>query len=426
MPRVLLLATTTGYQTRAFGEAAERLGVDLVFATDRCDVLEDPWQDRAVPIRFSDESASARAIFELARTSPLDGVLAVGDRPTVIASLVQEGLGLPGHPAAAAAAARNKLLTRERLSALAPRNHWWRPVSLAMDPRELAASVSFPCVLKPLALSGSRGVMRVDDEIELVAAFRRLRALLDAPDLRGEPKETRDVALVEGFVEGREFALEGLMNHGTLHPLAIFDKPDPLDGPFFEETIYVTPSAASHDAQRAMTAAVGQAARALGLRHGPLHAECRVSGTGVFVLEVAARPIGGLCARALRFVRNGDGPAIPLEELLLRHALGESSEGWRRETAASGVMMIPIPRRGIFRGVTGLDAAGRVPFIDDLQITAKADQLLLPLPEGGSYLGFIFARAGTPAQVEQALREAHARLEFAIDPELRVLQSAHG
>jgi ATP-grasp domain/L-amino acid ligase C-terminal domain 2/ATP-grasp N-terminal domain len=443
MPRVLLLATTTGYQTRAFGEAAERLGVDLVFATDRCDVLEDPWQDRAVPIRFSDDSASARAIFELARTSPLDGVLAVGDRPTVIASLVQEGLGLPGHPAAAAAAARNKLLTRERLSALAPRNHWCRPVSLAMDPRELAASVSFPCVLKPLALSGSRGVMRVDDEIELVAAFRRLRALLDAPDLRGEPKETRDVALVEGFVEGREFALEGLMNHGTLHPLAIFDKPDPLDGPFFEETIYVTPSAASHDAQRAMTAAVDQAACALGLRHGPLHAECRVSGTGVFVLEVAPRPIGGLCARALRFVRNGDGdifpdsvqekyprphfgPAIPLEELLLRHALGESSKGWRRETAASGVMMIPIPRRGIFRGVTGLDAAGRVPFIDDLQITAKADQLLLPLPEGSSYLGFIFARAGTAAQVEQALREAHARLEFAIDPELRVLQSAHG
>jgi hypothetical protein len=233
------------------------------------------------------------------------------------------------------------------------------------------------------------------------------------------------------------------MNHGTLHLLAIFDKPDPLDGPFFEETIYVTPSTASPDAQRAMTAAVEQAARALGLRHGPLHAECRVNGTGVFVLEVAARPIGGLCARALRFVRTGDGDvfqgsahekyprprfglAIPLEELLLRHALGESPEGWARETAASGVMMIPIPGRGIFRGVTGLDVAGRVPFIDDLQITAKADQLLLPLPEGASYLGFIFARAATPAQVEQALREAHAHLEFSIDPELRVLQSAHG
>ncbi len=245
MPRVLLLATTTGYQTRAFGDAAERLGVDLLFATDRCDVLEDPWRDRAVPIRFSDESASARAIIELARTSPLDGVLAVGDRPTVIASLVQEGLGLPGHPAAAAAAARNKLLTRERLRALAPPSHWFRPISIAMDPWELAASVSFPCVLKPLALSGSRGVMRVDNGTALVTALHRLRALLDAPDLRGEPRDTRDLALVEGFVEGREFALEGLMNHGTLHLLAIFDKPDPLDGPFFEETIYVTPSAAS-------------------------------------------------------------------------------------------------------------------------------------------------------------------------------------
>jgi hypothetical protein len=426
MPRVLLLATTTGYQTRAFGEAAERLGVDLVLATDRCDVLEDPWQDRAIPIRFSDEPASALAILELARTSPFDGVFAVGDRPTVIAALVQEGLGLPGHPPAAAAAARNKLLTRERLRALTPPTHWFRPISMAMDPRELAASVSFPCVLKPLALSGSRGVMRAGDGTEFVAAFHRLRALLDAPDLRGEPKETRDLALVEGFVEGREFALEGLMNHGTLHLFAIFDKPDPLDGPFFEETIYVTPTTAPPDAQRAMTAAVDQAARALGLHHGPLHAECRVNETGVFVLEVAARPIGGLCARALRFVGKGDGLPISLEELLLRHALGESSEGWARETAASGVMMIPIPRRGVFRGVTGLDAAGRVPFIDDLRITAKADQLLLPLPEGASYLGFIFAHADTPAQVEQALRAAHARLEFSLDPELRVLQSAHG
>ena len=435
MPRVLLLATTTGYQTRAFGDAAERLGVDLVFATDRCDVLEDPWHDRAVPIRFSDESGSAGTILELARTSPLDGVLAVGDRPTVIASLVQEGLGLPGHPAFAAAAARNKLLTREHLRALAPPNHWFRPIPIAMDPRELGASISFPCVLKPLALSGSRGVMRVDDGTELVAAVHRLRALLAAADLRGEPKDTRDLALVEGFVEGREFALEGLMHHGRLHLLAIFDKADPLNGPFFEETIYVTPSTASAAAQRAMTAAVDNAARALGLRHGSVHAECRVNETGVFVLEVAARPIGGLCARALRFDnRKGDAfvgnqprpTAVSLEELLLRHALGESPEGWVRETAASGVMMIPIPRRGVFRGVTGLEAAGRVRFIDDLQITAKVDQLLLPLPEGASYLGFIFARAGTPALAEEALRAAHARLTFSFDPELRVVQSAHG
>ena len=435
MPRVLLLATTTGYQTRAFGEAAEGLGVDLVFATDRCDVLDDPWRDRAVPIRFSDEAASAKSILDLAGLHRIDGVLVVGDRPTLIAALVQEGLGLPGHPPAAVAAARHKLLTRERLRALAPPNHWYRSISIAMDARKLAASITFPCVLKPLALSGSRGVMRVNDGTELAAALERLQVLLGAPDLRGEPTDTRELALVEGFVEGREFALEGLMNHGTLHVLAIFDKPDPLDGPFFEETLYLTPSAASPQAQRAMTAAVDQAARALGLRHGPVHAECRVSEAGVFVLEVAARPIGGLCARALRFDpphagapgRAAQAPlTVSLEELLLRHALGESSAGWTREAAASGVMMIPIPRRGVFRGVSGLDAARGTPDIDDVRITAKVDQLLLPLPEGASYLGFIFAHAEAPAQVEQALRAAHAQLEFAIDPELRVLQSAHG
>ena len=412
MPRILLLATTTGYQTRAFGDAAERLGVDLLFATDRCDVLEDPWRDRAVPIRFSDESASARAIIEVARTSPLDGVLAVGDRPTVIASLVQEGLGLPGHPSAAAAAARNKLLTRERLRALAPPNHWFRPISIAMDPWELAASVSFPCVLKPLALSGSRGVMRVETGQRSSPLSTGCAHCSTAPDLRGEPRDTRDLALVEGFVEGREFALEALMHHGTLHPLAIFDKPDPLDGPFFEETLYVTPSAASADEQRAMIAAVDQAARALGLRHGPIHAECRVNEGGVFVLEVAARPIGGLCARALRFDRKGARPPVS-RRYFTRGAAAQARarripEDWTRETSASGVMMIPIPRRGVFRGVAGLDAAGRVPFIDDVRITAKVDQLLLPLPEGATYLGFIFAHASTPAQVEQASGGARA------------------
>jgi hypothetical protein len=383
-------------------------------------MLEDPWQDRAIPIRFSDESASAEAILELARTSPLDGVLAVGDRPTVIASLVQEGLGFPGHPAAAAAAARNKLLTREHLRALAPPNHWFRPISLAMDPRELAASISFPCVLKPLALSGSRGVMRVDDGAELVAVFHRLRLLLGAPDLRGEPRETRDLALVEGFIEGREFALEGLMNHGTLHLLAIFDKPDPLDGPFFEETIYVTPSTSPPAVQDQITTAIAEAASALGLFHGPVHAECRVNDRGVYVLEVAARPIGGLCGRALQFAGPG-GETAGLEELLLRHALGEPVEGWTREPIASGVMMIPIPAGGIYRRAHGVEAAEQVEAVCEIRITAKPDQALVPLPEGSSYLGFIFAKGPTPTGVEVALREAHGRLTFDIDRRLVVL-----
>jgi biotin carboxylase len=424
MPRVLLLATTTGYQTRAFGESAERLGIDLVYATNRCDVLEDPWRDRALPIRFYDETASVAAILDAARQRPIDGVLAVGDRPTVIAALVLEQLGLPGHPPSAASAARSKLLTRERLRDAGLPVPPFVPARVTADAYALARTLTFPSVVKPLALSGSRGVMRVDNGDQLVESFFRLQALLRAPDIRAERGDTDDVALVEGFIEGREFALEGVMNHGALHVLALFDKPDRLDGPFFEETIYVTPSAESFPTRQAIAEGISDAVRALGLRHGPVHAECRVNDRGVFVLEVAARPIGGLCARALRFGK-GSGPLISLEELLLRHALGETSEDWQREPSASGVMMIPIPRRGVFRRVDGVDNARRVKGVEDVRITAKTDQILVPLPEGASYLGFIFARAPEAREVERALRAAHRCLEFTIDPQVPVVQSRH-
>ena len=450
MRRVLVLAATTGYQTRSFGEAAERLGVELVFATDRCHLIEDPWQDRAIPIRFHDEDASVAAILDAAKVQPIDGVLAVGDRPTVIAARVAQALGLAGHPPEAAAIARHKQRTRERLLHAGLPVPWFFPVAI---PPPLGASppsyggpvrratgalagspqpLSYPCVVKPMALSGSRGVMRADDAASFATAFERLRALLRSPEVRAERNEAHETALVEGFIPGREYAVEALLHHGVLCILAIFDKPEPLDGPFFEETIYVTPSSALADVQDRIVRAVTSAAQAIGLHHGPVHAECRVNpstGSGqvesVFVLEVAARPIGGLCARALRFsaVRNPQS-AISLEELLLRHALGEAPDEWRRENDASGVMMIPIPRRGIFRGVDGVDAAREVQDIEDIRITAKPDQLLVPLPEGASYLGFIFARASGVPAVEHALRAAHARLTFVIEPEFPVLTAA--
>jgi hypothetical protein len=436
MPRVLILATTTGYQTRAFGEAAVRLGVELVFATDRCHLLEDPWQDAAIPIRFYEEDASVAAILAAGRERPIDGVLVVGDRPTVIAARVAEALGLPGHPPEAAAIARHKQRTRESLRDAGLPTPWFLPFSLIPNPQSLIPNpLSYPCVLKPVSLSGSRGVMRVDNPASLAVALERLRAIVRSPDVRAERNEAHDAALLEGFIPGREYAVEGLMQQGQLHVLAIFDKPDPLDGPFFEETIYVAPSTASEVIQRAIVESIRHAAAAIGLHHGPIHAECRVSAEGVFVLEVAARPIGGLCAGALRFAPAGirDSPfgiripnaesRIPLEELLLRHALGEAP-AWRREREASGVMMIPIPRRGLLRGLDGVDAAREVPHIADVQITAKIDQRLLPLPEGASYLGFIFARAEETSAVEAALRAAHARLRFAIDPEFPVLDAS--
>lgn len=423
MSSVLLLATTTGYQTRAFGEAAERLGVELVFATDRCHVLEDPWRDAALPVRFHDEDSSTMAILEAAANRPIDGVLAVGDRPTAIAARVAEALGLPGHKPDAVRIARSKHLTRETLRESGLPVPSFQAVPVAADPRSL--QVAFPCVVKPVALSGSRGVIRANNEAELIAAVYRLRALLQAPDIRNERTDLHDLIVIEDFIAGAEFAVEGLLTKGALQVLAIFDKPDSLDGPFFEETIYVTPSLQPASVQAQIIEAVRAAVSAIGLHHGPIHAECRVNARGVFVLEVAARPIGGLCARALRF-EKGAVPLLSLEELLLRHALGESTDDCQREAAASGAMMIPIPRRGVFRGASGVDKARAVAGIVDLRITAKPDQVLVPLPEGASYLGFIFARAGDPATVDRALRAAHARLDFIIDPELRVVQSAHG
>jgi D-alanine-D-alanine ligase-like ATP-grasp enzyme len=401
------------------------MGVELVFATDRCEMIDDPWRDGAIPIRFYDEDRSVASIVESTRTQPIDGILVVGDRPTVIGARVAQALGLPGHPPHAAAIARNKEMMRARLREAGLPVPPFIRTTIDHEPLDISAlvsgnltasgrprdknSVTFPCVVKPVALSGSRGVMRANDPVSFARTFERLRALLRSPDVRSERNDANETIFVESFIPGREYAIEAILHHGTLHLITIFDKPDPLDGPFFEETIYITPSAAPGAVQEAIVRAIAAAAAAIGLHHGPIHAECRVHpDTGeVFVLEVAARPIGGLCARVLR----------GFEDLLLRHALGAAPER-TTDGSASGVMMIPIPKRGYLRGVTGVDAARATEWIEDVRITAKPDQLLVPLPEGASYLGFIFARAADVTLVDRALRQAHGRLVFAIDPEL--------
>ena len=422
MRRVLLIATTTGYQTRAFGEAAERLGVELVFATDRCHRLDDPWRDGAIPVRFQNDAEAAflEALGEAARHRPLHGVLAVGDRPAVFAALACGALGLPGHPPAAARASGNKLETRRRFAAAGLPGPAFCEVMLDSALDAVRPGFEFPCVVKPLALSGSRGVIRADDPETLHAALERVQRLLARPDIRARRDPSDDRVVLEAFIPGREYALEGVVEDGTLRVLAVFDKPNPLDGPFFEESIYVTPSAQSAAEQRRMEQAVADAVGALGLRHGPVHAECRVNEVGVFVLEVAARPIGGLCSQVLRFQGPGD-VVLPLEGLLLRHALGEPLSGYRRETDASAVMMIPIPRAGVYRRTNAVGAARAVAGIVDVVMTAKPDQRLEPLPDGASYLGFIFARCRRPAEAVTALRQAHARLRVVIDTPIPVV-----
>ena len=422
MSRILLVATTTGYQIRSFGDAARTLGVELVLASDRCDHLENPWRDGAIAVRFHDREASLRTVLSALVDRPVQGVVAVGDRPAVFAAAVASSLGLPGNTAVAAERSRNKLLTRHAFQAArlnVPRFSLVPPGAASVPAAEQA---TYPAVVKPLALSGSRGVIRVDDAADCAAAIDRVRRLLLSPDVGEERDPAHGYILVESFIPGREKAVEGILVDGTLQTLAIFDKPDRLDGPFFEETIYVTPSTEPPEVQAAIRAEIAAAAQALGLRHGPVHAECRVNDQGVYVLEVAPRPIGGLCARALRFTTASGGEAS-LEEVLLRQAIGQDVRSVAREAAAAGVMMIPIPQRGVLRRIDGVDAARTVPGVADVQITAKSNALLVPLPEGRSYLGFIFARAGEPLDVVAALRAAHQRLIIKIDREVPVVTS---
>jgi biotin carboxylase len=403
--RILLIAATTGYQTRVFAEAARRLGAELTLATDRCHVLDDPWGDHAIAVRMENPRASAA---KLAR-GKYDAIVAVGDRPTLVAAETAQRLGLRYHPPAAVEACHDKYAARRLFaSAGLPVPDFFR-VSLSDDPAVAAQRASYPCVLKPLGLSASRGVIRADSPGEFIAAFARIKAILETPELLRLNDIVNESLQVESFIPGREFAVEGLATRGTFHALAIFDKPDPLDGPYFEETIYVTPSRASSATQQALLETVGRGTAALGLTDGPVHAELRYNQSGAYLLEIAARPIGGLCAGALRFEVG-----LSLEEVVLRHALGEEVQGLHLSTPAAGVMMIPIPNSGIYVGVEGVEEASAIAGIEDVIITAKEGQRLFTLPEGSSYLGFLFARGSSPAFVENALREANRRLRFEI------------
>ena len=400
MKRVLLVAATTGYQVREFAAAARALDVELILATDRCHILENPWGDDAAPVRFEDPEPGIDA---LAARGPFNGILAVGDRPACVAAQAGERLRLRFHPAEAARTAANKLLSRERFRAagmLVPEFRRMSPVDA------LIANVRYPCVLKPLDSSASRGVIRANNREEFIEAAGRISRMQDG-DL-----------IVEDYIPGREFALEGVVTAGRLQTLALFDKPDPLEGPYFEETIYLTPSRLAEPVQLKIRRTAQAAVTALGLTDGPVHAEMRVNEHGIWILEAAARPIGGLCARVLRF----GAPHFTLEQLLLRHALGEDVSSATMASGSHGVMMIPIPHAGVYRGVQGLENARRVPGVEDIVITAKEGQELLPLPEGSTYLGFLFFRGLSDGLVLDGLREAHRYLRFIFSTLLPVVK----
>lgn len=409
MPRILLLLPTTTYRSADFLAAAARLGVEVVVATDEASAVESLNPDGLVTLDFRDPERAAHKAAALARSRPFDAVVGVDDESSVAAAAIARALGLRHNAVSSTAAARDKGEMRRLLAdagVSVPRHSLF--VRNETDPRDAARVVTYPCVVKPTFLAASRGVIRADSAEELVAAWERIERILDQPDVAARGGDAAGKILVEEFVPGREVALEGMLSGGRLRVLALFDKPDPLDGPYFEETIYVTPSREADRVQDTIAAVAQDGARALGLVEGPVHAELRLAASGPVVIEVAARSIGGLCSRTLRF-----GTGMSLEELILRHALGLPAED-RREDAAAGVMMIPTPRAGILERVGGLEEAKAVPGIVEASITLLPGQRLVPLPEGSRYLGFLFSRTETPDAAERALRAAHAKLTIEV------------
>jgi biotin carboxylase len=407
MKRVLVLLPTTGYRNNDFLAAAKKLGVEIVAAANYCHQLAPSWGLAPImALHFDRPEQAADTVLREIDGNP-DAVLAVDDSGVELAALLAERLGLPGNPAHAVRRVRDKLAFRRLLEEWEFQCPGFHHLPSGDDPGKLVPELEFPAVVKARRLSGSRGVIRADDSQALVRAVNWVRAIQSRAD-----RDAQELGLIiEDFIPGREHALEGTLQQGELTTLALFDKPDPLDGPYFEETIYVTPSRLPEALQDRIHQEVARACRLAGLVTGPVHAEVRINDQGVWILEVAARSIGGLCGRVLTHSLG-----MSLEELILRQAVAEPL-AVAGEGGAAGVMMIPIPRRGIYHALKGLADAQSVPGVTGVSITAEPGQIIAPPPDGASYLGFIFARAENPADAEAALRIAHRRLHFDIRPE---------
>lgn len=407
MTRLLLILPSATYRAPDFIAAAQALGVAVTVASDRAAAMSAAMGDRTLTLGTSDPQAAADAIVARAQDTPFAAIVGVDDQGVMAAALAAERLGLAHNPPRAVARTRDKAAMREALAASNVRQPRFAVLPAGADILAATSHTGFPCVIKPLSLSGSRGVIRADDADQARVTAQRVRAIAAAA---GQPVDAP--LLFESYLPGAEVAVEGLLHAGRLQVLAIFDKPDPLEGPYFEETLYITPSRLPGGAQAEIARITAQSATALDLREGPIHAELRVDGAQVGVLEIAARSIGGLCSRALRF-----GVGVSLEELILRHALGLQADDLGRESSAAGVMMIPIPLSGTLVEVAGQEQAREVPGIGGLEITIARGRPVVALPEGDRYLGFLFARGPTFDAVEAALREAHAHLRITIAPQ---------
>lgn len=407
--RVLLISANNSYRVSPYLEAARELGADVLLACDGEHSLVSALIE-GVSIEPSDVEDSLMRLLAEAQHRPFAGVIGTDDSTVELASRVAERLNLPGNPPQAAVFARRKDKARARLweaGVPVPRH-----CVMNLDDVQAGAlpDIAFPVVIKPLSMAGSRGVIRANNPTEFRTACERIGRIITELSTA----EEREHVLIERYVQGDEVALEGLLIGAELTVLALFDKPDPLEGPFFEETYYITPSRLDPTFQRRIARRVADACAAYGLREGPIHAELRYDDENIWILEVAARTIGGQCARLLSF-----GTGATLEQLVLDHALGQPvAPNWNQ--AAAGVMMIPTPRPGVLRRVEGVLCAQKLPFIEHIEISRREGYELVPLPEGSSYLGFIFATAPMPEQAEAALRQAYSKLNVVTAPVWRL------
>jgi len=397
-PRVLLLVPARTYRAADFILAAERMRLDLVVASDGA----LPLGRAVIPARSADLDASARRI--MARAGAVDAVVAADTPMLVLAATVAAAMGLPHNPVDAVRAALDKAAQRRRWAAAGVPQPSFRLVPAGDCVRQAAEAIGFPCVVKAVSLSASQGVLRADDPAAAVEAARRVRQVLDDAE-----RPADEPLLIEEYLPGPELSIDGVLTAGDLTVTAVFDKPGMPDGPTFEETLLVSPSRLAERTLAAAVRTAADAARSLGLSTGPVHAELRICDRGPAMLELAPRSIGGLCSRALRFAGGAS-----LEEIVLANALGRPIPGGGGPAAPCGIYMLPVPRPGILRAVEGKADALAVSGVTGLTITIPPGQRVRPLPDGDRYLGFVYAEADTPADVEEALTAAVARLRVVI------------
>jgi biotin carboxylase len=407
MPRLLLIAPDASYHTAPFQAAGQRLGVEIIVASEgRFPIV--PRQSTGLRVDFLDLSRSLRLIEAFYRQTPFDGVIGVDDGTVELAAVVARALSLPTNPPKAVRLNRRKDKSRILQKESGLQTPWF--VSVELDSRgrpTVPAGIAYPCVAKPVSLSASRGVIRANNHQELLAALARISAIIESSG-REHPR----ICLIEEYIPGSEYVVEGLLDEGDWRTIAVFSKPDLLEGPFFEETIYITPTGLDVKAEEEITDTVRAACGAYGLKHGPIHAECRVNEQGTWLIELASRTIGGKCARIFELgtgqgledisILNAMGCAVPIEDL----------------PDSVGVMMIPVPGKGILRRIEGVETARRITYIEDIEIDVKSGQELVPWPEGSSYPGFIFARGPNNNLVINSLRSAHDELNFVMAPQL--------